>query len=78
MIVSLISVLAEEIAYKTYSSTKDILVLTGYSFIENLGYRQIHSIWQVSGIIDFIRGNTSWGQMKREGFEANSTSKGKA
>lgn len=74
MIVSLISVLAEEIAYKTYSSTKDILVLTAYSFIENMGYRQLHSIWQVSGIIDFIRGNTSWGQIKREGFQANSSS----
>lgn len=72
MVVSLISVLAEEIAYKTYSSTKDILVLTAYSFIENMGYRQLHSFWQVSGIIDYIRGNTSWGKMKREGFKANS------
>jgi cellulose synthase/poly-beta-1,6-N-acetylglucosamine synthase-like glycosyltransferase len=55
MVVSLISVLAEEIAYKTYSSTKDILILTAYSFIENMGYRQIHSYWQVLGIIDFIK-----------------------
>jgi hypothetical protein len=66
-------VLAEEIAYKTYSSTKDILVLTAYSFIENLGYRQIHSFWQVLGIIDFIKGNKSWGNMRREGFKVNST-----
>jgi cellulose synthase/poly-beta-1,6-N-acetylglucosamine synthase-like glycosyltransferase len=73
MVVSLISVLAEEIAYKTYSSTKDILVLTAYSFIENLGYRQIHSFWQVLGIIDFIKGNKSWGNMRREGFKVNST-----
>lgn len=72
MVVSLVSVLAEEIAYKTYSSTKDILVLSAYSFIENLGYRQLHSFWQVWGIIDFIKGNRSWGKMKREGFEANS------
>lgn len=71
MVVSLISVLAEEIAYKTYSSTKDILVLTAYSFIENMGYRQLHSFWQVSGIIDFIRGNKSWGKMKREGFKGH-------
>ena len=71
MVVSLISVLAEEVAYKTYTSTKDILVLTAYSFIENLGYRQLHSIWQVSGIVDFIRGNTSWGNMKREGFKVH-------
>lgn len=74
MVVSLISVLAEEIAYKTYSSTKDILVLTAYSFIENMGYRQLHSYWQVLGIIDFVRRNTSWGKMKREGFKADSSS----
>jgi cellulose synthase/poly-beta-1,6-N-acetylglucosamine synthase-like glycosyltransferase len=73
MVVSLISVLAEEIAYKTYSSTKDILILTAYSFIENMGYRQIHSFWQVLGIIDFIKGNKSWGNMRREGFKVNST-----
>jgi|AntRauTorckE6833_2_1112554.scaffolds.fasta_scaffold18720_2 cellulose synthase/poly-beta-1,6-N-acetylglucosamine synthase-like glycosyltransferase len=74
MVVSLISVLAEEIAYKTYSSTKDILILTAYSFIENMGYRQIHSYWQVLGIIDFIKGNKSWGKMERKGFKANSAS----
>lgn len=74
MVVSLVSVLAEEIAYKTYSSTKDIIVLTVYSFIENLGYRQLHSYWQVLGIIDFVRGNRNWGKMKREGFKANSSS----
>ena len=71
MIVSLISVLAEEIAFKTYNSTKDILILAAYSFIENLGYRQLHAFWQVSGIIDFIKGNTSWGSMKREGFKVH-------
>ena len=71
MVVSLISVLAEEIAYKTYSSTKDILILAAYSFIENLGYRQLHAFWQVSGIIDFIKGNKSWGDMKRKGFEVH-------
>jgi cellulose synthase/poly-beta-1,6-N-acetylglucosamine synthase-like glycosyltransferase len=75
MVVSLVSVLAEEIAYKTYSSAKDILILAAYSFIENLGYRQIHSFWQVSGIIDFIKGNTSWGNMKREGFDVHQESK---
>lgn len=74
MVVSLVSVLAEEIAYNTYSSAKDILVLTAYSFIENLGYRQIHALWQVWGIVDFIRGNTSWGKMKREGFEVHQES----
>lgn len=69
MVVSLISVLAEEIAFKTYSSFKDILVLSFYSFLENLGYRQIHGWWQLGGLIDFFKGNKSWGKIVRTGFQ---------
>ncbi len=69
MIVSLISVLAEEVAFKTYSSYKDILILILYSFVENLGYRQVHAWWQVMGLIDFFKGKKSWGKMMRTGFE---------
>ncbi len=69
MVVSLISVLAEEIAFKTYSSFKDILVLSFYSFLENLGYRQIHGWWQLTGLIDFFKGNKSWGKIVRKGFK---------
>ncbi len=69
MIVSLISVLAEEVAFKTYSSYKDIMVLTLYSFLEGLGYRQIHAWWQITGIIDFLKGKKGWGAMVRQGFE---------
>lgn len=69
MVVSLISVFAEEIAFKTYNSSKDIVVLVMYSFLEHLGYRQIHAWWQIGGLIDFVRGKKNWGKMKREGFE---------
>lgn len=69
MVVSLISVLAEEMAFKTYSSFKDILVLSFYSFLENLGYRQIHGWWQLGGLIDFFKGNKSWGKIVRTGFQ---------
>lgn len=71
MVVSLVSVFAEEIAFKTYSSSKDIVVLVLYSFLENLGYRQIHSWWQIMGLVDFIKGKKTWGKMKREGFKGH-------
>lgn len=69
MIISLISVLAEEIAFKKYSDSKDIFILTLYSFLENLGYRQVHAWWQLTGLIDFFKGKKSWGKMVRKGFE---------
>lgn len=68
MIISLTSVLAEEIAFKKYSAAKDIFVLTLYSFLENLGYRQVHAWWQFTGLIDFLKGKKSWGEMVRKGF----------
>ena len=69
MVVSLVSVLAEEVAFKTYSNFKDILVPSFYSFLENLGYRQIHGWWQLMGLIDFFKGNKSWGKIVRTGFQ---------
>jgi cellulose synthase/poly-beta-1,6-N-acetylglucosamine synthase-like glycosyltransferase len=70
MIVSLISVLSEEIAFKTYDSYRDILILTAYSFIENLGYRQIHAWWQITGLWDFFKGKKNWGKIVRKGFDS--------
>lgn len=69
MIISLISVLAEEVAFKTYSDFRDILVLCCYSFIENLGYRQLHAWWQLMGLVDFFKGKKEWGKMIRTGFD---------
>lgn len=69
MIISLIAVLAEEIAFKTYSDFKDVAILSLYSFIENLGYRQIHAWWQFMGLFDFLKGKKSWGKMIRKGFK---------
>lgn len=69
MIISLISILAEEIAFKTYSNFKDVLVLSFFSFLENLGYRQLHAWWQLTGLVDFFKGKKSWGKMIRKGFD---------
>ncbi|WP_170245594.1 glycosyltransferase family 2 protein [Fodinibius salinus] len=69
MVISLISVLAEEIAFKSYSSFKDIFILSLFSFVENIGYRQIHGFWQLKGLIDFFRGKKNWGEISRTGFQ---------
>ena len=69
MVVSFIAVLAEEVAFKTYSDFKDVAILSLYSFLENLGYRQIHAWWQFKGLIDFFKGKKSWGKMIRKGFK---------
>ncbi|WP_445665391.1 glycosyltransferase [Fodinibius sp. AD559] len=69
MVLSLIAILAEEIVFKTYDDFKDIAILSLFSFLENLGYRQIHAWWQFKGLIDFFKGKKSWGKMVRKGFK---------
>jgi cellulose synthase/poly-beta-1,6-N-acetylglucosamine synthase-like glycosyltransferase len=67
MILSVLSILMEELTFRRYDRIRDVMVLILYAFIENLGYRQIHAWWRFKGLIDFFKGNKSWGEMTRTG-----------
>lgn len=68
MILSVSSVLCEEFTFRRYPGIGDVATLTGYAFLENIGYRQIHTWWRCKGVIDFLRGDKQWGEMIRKGF----------
>lgn len=36
---------------------------------ENLGYRQLVTVWRVLGLIDVSRGRRDWGTMQRRGLD---------
>lgn len=63
MILSVSAVLCEEFTYRRYPSIKDVATLTLYAFLENIGYRQIHTWWRFKGLIEFFKGNKEWGEM---------------
>lgn len=67
MILSVLSVLMEELTFRKYDRIRDVMILILYAFIENLGYRQIHAWWRFKGLIDFFKGNKNWGEMTRTG-----------
>lgn len=67
MILSVLSVMMEELTFRKYDRLRDVMILILFAFIENLGYRQIHAWWRFRGLIDFIKGNKSWGEMTRTG-----------
>ncbi len=67
MILSVLSILMEELTFRRYDRISDVMVLIFYAFVENLGYRQIHAWWRFRGLVDFFRGNKSWGEMTRTG-----------
>jgi cellulose synthase/poly-beta-1,6-N-acetylglucosamine synthase-like glycosyltransferase len=68
MVLSLSAVLLEEFTTRRYDRVGDVVKLTVYALLENLGYRQLHAWWRLRGLIDFIRGNKEWGVMNRQGI----------
>lgn len=68
MILSISSVICEEFTFRRYPNISDVFILSIYAFLENFGYRQIHSWWRFKGLIDFLKGNKEWGVMTRKGL----------
>jgi hypothetical protein len=58
----------EELTYRRYPLRRHVARLALYSVVDNLGYRQLTSVWRLWGIVEFIRKEKSWGTMDRKGF----------
>ena len=67
-VLSTSSVLLEELTFRRYPATTDLLKLFAAGIIENFGYRQLTTWWRAKGIWDFLRGSDTWGKMERTGF----------
>ncbi len=62
------TLILEELTFRRYPKTLELLRLIGAGFIENLGYHQLTMWCRVKGSWDYLRGNTAWGRMERTGF----------
>lgn len=68
-VISIGSVLQEEITYRRYNDWKDAARLISYCFLEHFPYRQLHMFWRLQGLWQYLRGNHAWGPLKRKGME---------
>lgn len=68
ILLSWFGVFSEVWAFRRYRSTRDIARLLAYGVLENFGYRQWKTFVAVRGLVQYLRGNTSWGVMERRGF----------
>jgi cellulose synthase/poly-beta-1,6-N-acetylglucosamine synthase-like glycosyltransferase len=66
--ISIGSVLLEEITYRRYSRWQDVSRLIRYCFLEHFPYRQLHLWWRLKGIVEYLRGDLVWKPMRRAGF----------
>jgi cellulose synthase/poly-beta-1,6-N-acetylglucosamine synthase-like glycosyltransferase len=71
-VISIGSVLQEEITYKRYNDWQDVVRLVSYCFLEHFPYRQMHMYWRLKGIWQYLRGDTAWGPLKRKGLQSAS------
>lgn len=68
ILLSIISLLFEEMTFHKYDKLSDKLSLVLYAFLENFGYKQLHTFWRLRGIIDLLLKKESWGAQKRKNF----------
>lgn len=69
-VISIGSVLQEEITYRRYQNWRDVAWLITFCFLEHFPYRQLHMIWRLQGIWQYLRGDMDWGAIKRTGIES--------
>ncbi len=69
-VISIGSVLQEEITYKRYNDWKDVVRLVSYCFLEHFPYRQLHMIWRLQGLWQYLRGDLVWKPLKRKGLQS--------
>jgi cellulose synthase/poly-beta-1,6-N-acetylglucosamine synthase-like glycosyltransferase len=66
MVVSVSALLLEELSFHIYPKPSHTLCLFAIAIVENVGYRQLNSIWRLIGFIRWISGaKASWGHMTR-------------
>lgn len=69
--ISIGSVLQEEITYRRYNDWRDMARLVTFCFLEHFPYRQLQMIWRLQGLWQYMRGDVSWKPLKRVGFHEN-------
>lgn len=67
-------VFSEVWSYNRYESPWEVLRLLWYGILENFGYRQWKTVVAWHGLIEFLRGEQSWGVMERRGFDGTEPS----
>lgn len=72
-LLSVAAVFLEELRLRRYPRWLDLLKLTLYGILENFGYRQMNTVWRAWAIVSFLRKNTDWGAMERQGFDPAKT-----
>ena len=68
VLLSVNALFLEEISFHVYTRGRDTARLLTAVIVENFGYRQLMTVWRLSGFIAGMRGGRArWGEMRRRG-----------
>jgi cellulose synthase/poly-beta-1,6-N-acetylglucosamine synthase-like glycosyltransferase len=74
-LLSMASLLVEEIAFRRYPRHRDLAALLGLAVAENVGYRQLTAVWRVHATIaDLLGHDAGWGTIERRAVFAEAAS----
>jgi cellulose synthase/poly-beta-1,6-N-acetylglucosamine synthase-like glycosyltransferase len=74
IVLSLSSILLEEMSFRLYPRRRDLLLLVATAVLENFGYRQLHAWWRCRGILQsLLRRRATWQSMTRKADWARKT-----
>lgn len=66
LFLSIGALLLEEVAFHRFPRPRDLGSLVSAAILENIGYRQLTTLWQLEGLLRWLRGRPhEWGDMKR-------------
>lgn len=66
--ISVGSLALEEAELRRFPKAAHLVTLAFAAVLENLGYRQLNSLWRIRGLWQWARGVQTWGEMSRKGF----------
>jgi hypothetical protein len=67
-LISVSALMIEEIYFSKYGKIRQFLILFAVTLVESFGYRQLTSFWRLKGLYSYLKGDKSWGELKRAGF----------
>lgn len=66
---SWLGIFTEVVGFRRYDKPKEIMTLLIHGLLENVLYRQWKAFISWKGLLQFLRGDTTWGEMTRVGIE---------
>lgn len=67
-LLSMGSVVLEEITLRRYPRLKDVMILMAFAVVENIGYRQVVTFFKAYGVLQSFRRRRKWEVVEHEGL----------